>query len=82
MWCHMQHSDSRTKATAHSGILRAAKGVVDDLVHEGVLAALMEGKPVPPTNRKTPDCRCVLWSTHRSCRDLRGLASPCIMRQG
>ena len=55
----VQHSDSRTKATAHSGILRAAKGVVDDLVHEGVLAALMEGKPVPPTNRKTQDCRCM-----------------------
>ena len=57
-WQCSQHSDSRTKATAHSGILRAAKGVVDDLVHEGVLAALMEGQPVPPTNRKTPDCRC------------------------
>lgn len=53
----MQHSGSRTKATAHSGILRAAKGVVEDIVREGVLAALMEGRPVPPTNRRTPDCR-------------------------
>lgn len=53
----MQHSDSRTKATAHSGILRAAKGVVEDIVREGVLAALMEGQPVPPSNRKTQDCR-------------------------
>jgi hypothetical protein len=53
----LQHSSSRTKATAHSGILRAAKGVVEDIVREGVLAALIEGRPVPPTNRRTPDCR-------------------------
>ncbi|CAK0786854.1 hypothetical protein CVIRNUC_010068 [Coccomyxa viridis] len=53
----IQHTDSRTKASAHSGILRAAKGVVEDIVQEGVLAALMEGKPVPPSNRRTPDCR-------------------------
>ena len=26
-------------------------------MQEGVLAALMEGKPVPPSNRRTPDCR-------------------------
>jgi hypothetical protein len=52
-----QHSGSRTKAAAHSGILRAAKGVMEDIVREGVLAALMEGRPVPPTNRKTPVCR-------------------------
>jgi hypothetical protein len=53
----MQASDRDSKASAHSGILRAAKGVVEDLVKEGVLAALMEGRPIPPSNRTTPDCR-------------------------
>lgn len=34
--------------------------MVEDLVKEGVLAALMEGRPVPPHNKTTPDCRCGL----------------------
>ena len=54
----VQVIDRHSRSSAHSGILKAAKGVVEDLVKEGVLAALMEGRPVPPNNKVTPDCRC------------------------
>ncbi|CAL8465267.1 g4802 [Coccomyxa elongata] len=53
----VQVIDRHSRSSAHSGILKAAKGVVEDLVKEGVLAALMEGRPVPPNNKVTPDCR-------------------------
>ena len=49
--------DRDSKASAHSGILGAAKGVVDDIVREGILAALMEGAPLPPLHRVAHDCR-------------------------
>lgn len=49
--------DRHSRASAHSGILGAAKGVVEDIVREGVLAALMDARPLPPARRTTHDCR-------------------------
>jgi hypothetical protein len=37
---------------------------VEDLVKQGVLTALMEGRPVPPNNKSTPDCRYAMLLNH------------------
>ena len=41
---------------------------MDDIVREGVLAALMEGAPVPPRNRVTHDCRCAWGAALAACQ--------------
>lgn len=56
----MQLALRQAQGTAHWGILEAAKDLVSDLASEGVLAALLEGRPLPPNSAHRPaaDCRC------------------------
>lgn len=55
-----QRASRKAQGTAHLGILEAAKDLVADLAAEGVLAALLEGRPLPPNaaHRASADCRC------------------------
>ncbi|KAK9826366.1 hypothetical protein WJX81_002936 [Elliptochloris bilobata] len=55
----VQLASWRAQGTAHWGILEAAKDLVADLASEGVLAALLEGRPLPRNValRASADCR-------------------------
>jgi len=57
--CRAQLATQKSRGTAHWGILEAAKDLVADLAAEGVLAALLEGEPLPPNaaHRPSADCR-------------------------
>ena len=64
-----QRASRKAQGTAHLGILEAAKDLVADLASEGVLAALLEGRPLPPNaaHRPAADCRRVARCAAGSC---------------
>lgn len=46
-----------TKTTAHAGMLDAAKAIIDDIKHTGVLEALLNGQAHAGKHRIQHDCK-------------------------
>ena len=53
----MQLATRDTKTTAHSGMLDAAKAIVDDLQHTGVFESLLTGQH-DGRHKARHDCKC------------------------